>query len=285
MILTSRTSMALTAVLRFLNDPRWFFASLLFLFSVIGRLYLGFWSDWSQALTAIAATVALELILGKITVGRWVHPASALMTGISLSILLTTPPGTYWPYLLGAAIAIGSKYAIRYRGAHVFNPSNVAVAVLVLFLPQYGISNPSQWTNHIGPTLGILALGLVVATRAKRIPAVSGFVGGFMAMAALRSWAQGLPLLWAAGPALGAEFQLFTFFMLTDPKTSPKTRRGQIIYGLTVALLDAALRMARITYSPFYALILTCLVVPFLNHHFHWTRAPGVKGAAAHGNA
>lgn len=270
----------LQKVRAFFLDPRWFFASLLFGFSVIGRLFLGFWSDWSQAFLVIGSTIALELLLGLLIYRRWVHPVSAVMTGISLSILLTTSPGVHWPYFVGALIAISSKYLFRYRGTHIFNPSNFAVAVIVLFAPQFGISNPSQWTNHIGPVLMILALGLIVAYRARRMDVVIAFVGTFLLLGFVRSGLQGLPLLWSIGSAVGPEFQLFTFFMLTDPKTTPSTRRGRILYGVIVGVLDAILRVLRVTYSPLYALVLTCLLVPFFNHHFEWTKKPAIKAAA-----
>lgn len=203
------------------------------------------------------------------------------MTGISIGILLTTPPNTYWPYVVGAAIAIGSKYAVRHRGRHVFNPSNLAVALLFLVAPQYGISNPSQWTNQIWPAVMILLLGAVVVTRARRWDVVTGFVITYVLLALVRSLVQGLPLGWTLGPALGAEFQLFTFFMLTDPKTTPLTVRGRVTAGVLVGVLDAVMRVARITYSPFYALVLTCMLVPWFDYRFAWTRVSVVPRPSA----
>ena len=101
---------------------------------------------------------------GRLVRKRWVHPVSAVMTGISIWYPADHAPEYLLAYVVGAAIAIGSKTAVRHRGRHVFNPSNLAVALLFLVAPQYGISNPSQWTNQIWPAVMILLLGAVVVT-------------------------------------------------------------------------------------------------------------------------
>lgn len=265
----SRTA-ELLAYLR--RDLRWFFVCCLMAFSLIGQYVLGFFTDWRQVLTAIVTSVVLELLLGWRSRGRWVNIISAMMTGVSIGILLTAGPGRFLPYVVAPVIAITVKYLIRYRDSHIFNPSNVGVAAILLLGPGFGVSNPSQWTNAIWPVLMIAALGLIVSYRVKRWDTVATFVLAFLALGLLRHWLQGVPLAYAIGPALGTEFALFTFFMLTDPKTSPHSRRGRVVYCLIVALVDALLRVMKVTYSDIYALTLTCLLVPLLNYHWEWTR-------------
>lgn len=271
------------AVLR--RDPRWLFASLLLCFSVAGQLWLGFYTSWTQTLTAVGVTVLTELSAGRLFRNEWVNPISAVMTGLSISILLTVGPNRYWPYCVAALVAIGSKYLVRYKGAHVFNPSNLGVATILLLWPAYGVINPSQWTNATWPTLMILALGFIVSYRVRRLDTVLTFLIAYVILGVLRSLSLQHSPAYAIGPIVGSEFQLFMFFMLTDPKTTPVTARGRILYAVIIACVDAVLRVMRVTYSEIYALTLSCTLVPLLNHYFAWTSGAPQRPPEAHKSA
>src|SRR6201999_3945944 len=87
---------------------------------LVGNLSFGILESYTKTLLAIAVSIAVELILGRLFVGKWPHLASAYITGISVGILLRSP--AFWPYALCSAIAIASKYVIRWRGRHLWNP-------------------------------------------------------------------------------------------------------------------------------------------------------------------
>ncbi len=91
----------------------------------------GILESYQKTLLAIVTSIALELVLGQIFFHKWLHPASAYISGISVGILVRSP--AFWPYALCAAISIMSKYVLRVKGRHIWNPSNFGISVL-LFL-------------------------------------------------------------------------------------------------------------------------------------------------------
>src|SRR6185295_10067618 len=71
-------------------------------------------------------------------------------------------------------------------------------------------------------------------------------------------------LVFVLGPMTGAEFALFTFVMLPDPKASPPTPRARILWGLSIAVMDGVMRYFEIRYSMFYALFIHCAMLPVI---------------------
>jgi len=98
---------------------------------LVGHLSFGILESYPRTLLAIGTSIALELALGRIFFHKWVHPASAYISGISVGILMRSP--AFWPYALCAAISITSKYVLRVKGRHIWNPSNFGISVM-LFL-------------------------------------------------------------------------------------------------------------------------------------------------------
>jgi Na+-translocating ferredoxin:NAD+ oxidoreductase RnfD subunit len=108
----------------------------------------------------------------------------------------------------------------------------------------------------------IIALGLMLMRRVQRLDLVLAWLGGYVLMSLLRvALGQG-GLIFALGPMTGAEFTLFTFSMIPDPKTNPPTREGRIVWGLLIALVDGVLRLNEVRFSMFYALFSLCAVLP-----------------------
>ncbi|EGL13288.1 MULTISPECIES: RnfABCDGE type electron transport complex subunit D [unclassified Paenibacillus] len=244
-------------------DPRYFILAFLSSFAIAGQVYLGFFQKWDAVFAAVVCTTGTEIILNRLKNKTWVFPLSALITGIGISLLLSS--NQLWPYALTAVIAIALKYAIRFKGGHIFNPNNVAMVIMLYSLPQYAVSTPKQWTNGIGVMILILCLGIVVCYIANRLDAVLAFLGSFTLFAFVRHFFFGAPLFAALGPLMGASLQLFAFFMITDPKSTPATRSARIAFAFFVALLDAVFRINRIPNPQFYALFLVCLalIIPY----------------------
>jgi Na+-transporting NADH:ubiquinone oxidoreductase subunit NqrB len=112
-------------------DKRYLAPILVTMVLIVGQLTLGFLESWGRTFLAIATSIGVEMLLGKLIVGKWPHLASAYVSGISVGILVRSP--AFWPYALCAAISITSKYVIRVDGRHIWNPSNLGmVAMLVL---------------------------------------------------------------------------------------------------------------------------------------------------------
>jgi hypothetical protein len=196
----------------------------------------------------------MELLLGRLMLHRWPHIASAYITGISVGILLRSP--AHWPYAVCAALAITSKYVIRIRNQHIFNPSNFGICVL-LFLASESVASLSiQWGNNLAAMAVIWALGSVIVWRAKRFHICATYVASFLLFALIRSWIVGDPWQSEISPITGPEYQLFIFFMITDPKTTVRSWKGQCIVAFLVAAVEMVLRLEQSIYAPLYALFL-----------------------------
>ncbi|MBO8162751.1 MAG: RnfABCDGE type electron transport complex subunit D [Brevibacillus sp.] len=240
-------------------DPRYFLLLFLLSFAVAGQVYLGFFQRWDAIFTSLFCSITTELALVRIIYKKWRFPLSAVITGIGVSLLLSSY--LLWPYALTATLSIVFKFLIRYKGGHLFNPNNVALVLVLFFLPDYAVSTPKQWTNAYDVMLVILCLGMFVCYMANRHYAAFSFLISFVLFGLVRHYVFGAPLFAALGPLLGASLQLFTFFMITDPKTSPGTRGGQIVYAVAIAMVDAALRVLQFAHPQFYAVFLVSLLV------------------------
>ena len=110
----------------------------------MGHLSFGILESYQKTLLAIAVAIGTELILGRIFFRKWLHPASAYISGISVGILVRSP--AFWPYALCAAISIMSKYVLRVKGRHIWNPSNFGISVHAVS----GAGNSGQLEHSVG---------------------------------------------------------------------------------------------------------------------------------------
>ena len=219
---------------------------------LVGHLSYGILESYPKTALAIVTALVIELILGRIFYGKWLNLASAYITGISVGMLVRSP--AYWPFALCSAVSIMSKYVLRVKGRHIWNPSNFGLSVL-FFLGAETVAGLSiQWGNFIGPMLVIWILGSIIIYRARRFHICLTYVVSFFAFAFLRSWITGQPWQAEVAPITGPMYQLFVFFMITDPKTTVKTKLGQCIVAFLVAFAEFVFRLMQVVYAPFYAL-------------------------------
>jgi enediyne biosynthesis protein E5 len=221
---------------------------------LVGQLSFGLLESFSRTLLAIGTAIVFELVLGRWVTGKFPHLASAYITGISVGILIRSPE--HWPYALCSAIAITSKYVIRWRGRHLWNPSNFAICALLLLAPEYVATLSVQWGNTIWPMLIVWTLGAFITYRVKRFHITATYVISFIVLALLRSAITGHAFLAELAPITGPMYQLFIFFMITDPKTTVKPRWGQCLVAFLVAGMEMILRLAENIHAPYYALTL-----------------------------
>jgi enediyne biosynthesis protein E5 len=219
-----------------------------------GHLTFGILESYWKTLLAIVTSILLELVLGQIFYRKWIHPASAYITGISVGILVRSP--AYWPYALCSALSITSKYVLRVKGRHIWNPSNFGISAMLFLAPETVASLSIQWGNYLLPMVVIWALGSVIIWRLKRFHITGIYVASFIAFAFLRSWMTGSPWQSEIAPITGPMYQLFIFFMITDPKTTVRSKRGQCLVVFLIALLEMVMRLDQIVYAPFYALFI-----------------------------
>jgi Na+-translocating ferredoxin:NAD+ oxidoreductase RnfD subunit len=245
---------------------------------LVGQLGFGILESYDRTVLAIASSILMELALGKLITGKWPHLASAYITGISVGILIRSP--AFWPYILCSLISITSKYAIRWRGRHLWNPSNLGVSAMLFLAPASVASLSVQWGNAVWPMLVIWVLGSLIIWRLRRFHICATYVVSFFVLATVRSFLTGDPFLAAVAPITGPMYQLFVFFMITDPKTTVRAKSGQCAVAFLVAVAEAILRLNRVVHAPYYALF---LVGPAANIvEIWWTsrrKAPALEPA------
>jgi enediyne biosynthesis protein E5 len=218
------------------------------------HLSFGILEGWERTALAIATAIGAELVMGRITYGGWPHPASAYISGISAGILVRSP--FLWPYFLTSLISITSKYVLRVRGRHLWNPTNFGVSAVVFLAPATVAVLSIQWGNVVAPMAIIWLLGTIITWRVGRLHISATYVASFLLFSFVRAAITGTPWLATVAPITGPMYQLFTFFMVTDPKTTVRSTWGQCLVVFVVAFVEMVMRLNEIVYAPFYALFI-----------------------------
>jgi Na+-translocating ferredoxin:NAD+ oxidoreductase RnfD subunit len=246
-------SQSKSALGRFFSPENRYLAPLLITtILLVSQVSFGVLESFSRTALAIATSVLFDFVLGRLVFGKYPNLASAYITGISVGILVRSPE--FWPYALCAALSITSKYVLRWRGRHLWNPSNFGISAVLLLAPEYVAALSIQWGNNIWPMIVVWILGVLIVYRVRRFHITFTYVVSFLAFAALRSAITGHPLLAEVAPITGPMYQLFIFFMITDPKTTVKPKWAQCFVVFLVAVVETILRLAHIVDAPFYAL-------------------------------
>lgn len=247
---------------RFTFDQRYVAPLLVSAILVFGHLTQGILESPARTGLAIIVSILAEIVLGLIVYKKIPHLASAYVSGISVGILVRSPE--YWPYAMGALISILSKYVIRMDNRHLWNPSNFAISCLLFLAPLTVASLSVQWGNAIWAALVIWTLGSVIIWRLKRFHICAVYVVSFLGYGVLRHFITGHALEAEIAPITGPMYQLFIFFMITDPKTTVTGRRAQMLVAFLVATAENFLRLAGNVHAPYYALFLVGPVANFV---------------------
>lgn len=246
-----------------LRDPRWYQIIVLSLLLAYGIGVLDFGIRWQNAV-AIFITAQLVQFIGMrvIAQGRF-DPLSALITSCSLTLLLRTDVVAL--AVLAACIAIGSKFLVRVRGKHVFNPANVALVALMLLSDKAWVSS-GQWGSAAIGAFALACLGFLVLTRARRAETTVVFIAAYAGLLVARALWLGDPLSIPLHQMQNGALLIFAFFMISDPKTSPNTARGRVAFGALVA--SVAYTIQFVFYEPngpILALIMAAPCVPLID--------------------
>lgn len=201
-------------------------------FLAAGVLLRDFTIEAPQMAATFAAGLATQAIAIRLLGLKGVGYLSAIVSCFGISILLRAD--SWWVHPLAASLAIGAKFVIRVRGKHVFNPANLGVMLGLLVLPGAWIS-PGQWGTDLAVVGWIIALGMIVSARAARFDVSIAFIVTFASLLALRVLLLGQPLGVLAHQLSSGALLLFTFFMISDPMTTPDRRAVRIAYAMLVA--------------------------------------------------
>lgn len=221
---------------------------------LVGQLVGGILESYEKTLLAIITAIATEIILGRLFTGKWPHLASAYITGISVGILVRSP--AVWPYIWCSVVSIMSKYVLRVKGRHIWNPSNFGISAMLFLASFTGATLSVQWGNSLTPMIVIWVLGSLIIYRLKRFHISATYVAAFFLFALVRSLITGHAFQAEIAPITGPMYQLFVFFMITDPKTTVHSKRGQCAVAVGVAFVEMVLRLFEVVHAPYYALFL-----------------------------
>jgi Na+-transporting NADH:ubiquinone oxidoreductase subunit NqrB len=236
-------------------DTRFVMPLLITMILLVGQIFYGILESYPQTLIAIGVAMIVEIILSKIDRGHLPFLASAYISGISVGILTRSP--FYWAFALCAAITITSKYVLKLKGRHLWNPSNFGIAVMLLIAPTYYSTLSIQWGNNLAAMLVIWALGCIIIYRLKRFHITLTYVLSFLFFGVVRSFWTGDALVAEIAPITGAMYQLYIFFMITDPATTVRRgKKAQMLVAFLVAAAEMILRMMENVHAPYFALFI-----------------------------
>jgi Na+-translocating ferredoxin:NAD+ oxidoreductase RnfD subunit len=225
-------------------DPRYLIAFLITLVLVVAQLRYHMVGGYERLLLALGVCTASEALLSWFDRGKVANLLSAYISGISLTLLIKPQGGALWPFVIGGFLAISSKYVLRYRGNHLWNPTNFAICALLLAAPSSVSVLSHQFGNDLTTNLVIWAFGLIIAARVGVLHVTLTYVVSFLGLNALRAVVLGQPVLPELAPITGPMYQLFVFFMITDPRTIVRGRRRQVVVAIMVAVAEALIRFA-----------------------------------------
>jgi enediyne biosynthesis protein E5 len=252
-------------------------ATLATVLALLGHTVFGFEQSLAQVVVALLAGHSSALLFEWVDArangvqpgfagGGWKklvdYQLSAHMTSITLSFLIFVNE-RLWIMAFTVVLAIASKYVLRVRQdgtlRHFMNPSNFAIAVVLIAYPWTGILPWAFTTDLSGvwdAVVPIIIVGLGLRLNllfTRRLPTIASWLAAFVVLGLGRSWLLGSPISAELVPLTGVAMVLFTFYMITDPQTSPSGTWGQIAYGSGIALAYTVLLAFEVQYTMFYS--------------------------------
>lgn len=256
-------------------DPRIYQVAVLTTLIIYGALKLDFEIRTVTAAIILISVLGTQYLLTRLlNTGRF-DPRSPLISGLSLCLLVRAD--SLLPIILCCLITIGSKFLLRWNGKHIFNPTNIGIASLLILSDSVWVS-PGQWGNTAFLGFLIACIGGLVVNRAERSDVTYAFMFFYSALLFGRAMWLGDPLSIPFHQIQSGALLIFTFFMISDPKTTPDTRAGRILFAFVVSLAAYVFRFLLFdTNSLFYALSLSSLTVPlidmaFKGYRYEWNK-------------
>ncbi len=225
-------------------DPRYLIAFLITLVLVVGQLRYHLLGGYDRLAIALGVCTLTEALLSWFDRAKVVNLLSAYISGISLTLLIKPQGGALWPFVIGGFIAIASKYVLRYRENHLWNPTNFAIATLLLAAPDRVSVLSHQFGNDVATNLVIWIFGLIIAARVGVLHITLTYVISFLVLNTARATLVGQQVLPEIAPITGPMYQLFVFFMITDPRTIVRGRNKQIVVAILIAITETVIRFA-----------------------------------------
>jgi hypothetical protein len=255
-------------VLPSLRDPRLHVAAVLLTLQALGQTVLGFRLSIAQILVCLATGALIEFLVVFFKDHAIIWPASGLLTGNSTAFILRVPGtlhGQWWStqgieiFIGVVALGMATKYLIRWKGRHIFNPSNVALVIAFVALGPQHTEPLDLWWIPMGLWMTVTYVilvggGLLIAWELRMLGLVLGFMAAFAAFVAIAvaqvpdhcmvaSWHVTPMCGWDLWKVLvtSPEVLIFALFMIPDPRTVPDGQVARVVFGIVVAMLAVLL--------------------------------------------
>jgi enediyne biosynthesis protein E5 len=263
----------------FWRDPRLYQIASLSILLLYGLFWLHFdISIWQIAITLCVAQLTQYAGTRYFNLPSF-DPKSAMISSLSLCLLLRTNDLAI--VTLASFIAIGSKFVLRWQNKHVFNPTNLALVVILV--SGLGWISSGQWGQVAWFGFLIACLGSQVVTRAARADVTLAFLTFYVGLLFIRALWLGDPFTIPLHQIESGALLIFSFFMISDPKTTPDSRTGRVVYALLVALAALYIQFGFFKPNgPLWGLIACSPLVPLLDHLFPGARYDWSKPTAGH---
>jgi len=260
---------------RLTRDPRHYQIAVLGGLLTYGLFWLDFEITVIRAALILVSSLIVQLLCTRIWNAGKFDPRSVLISGLSLCLLLRTNSDVL--VLFVVAITIASKFLVRLKGKHIFNPTNFGIVAAMLLTGNVWVS-PGQWGNVAFFGFLMACLGGLVVNRAARSDVTFAFIVCYMGLVFGRSIYVGEPMTIPVHRLESGALLLFTFFMISDPRTTPDSRAGRILFSALVAFTAwyIQFRLFR-TNGLLWSLALWSLFVPVIDwllpgSRYNWDR-------------
>jgi hypothetical protein len=250
-------------------DPRLYQIASLGILLVYGLLWLRFDVSIFQIVLTFGTALLIQYAGTRLSNLPKFDPLSALVSAVGLCMFLRTNHAAV--AALAASMAIASKFTIRWQNKHLFNPTNLAL--LSIMTSGLGWISPGQWGQTAWLGLLIACLGSLVVTRAARADVTASFLGFYVALLMIRAVRLGDPLTIPLHQIESGTLLIFSFFMITDPKTTPDSRTGRLVFALLVALATLYVQFVLFRpHGPLWGLLVCSPLVPLIDRYFPGSR-------------
>jgi len=264
-------------------DPRLFQIASLSALLVYGMLRLDFGVPVERVVVLVAAALGAQLLFTRaLRLGRF-EPRSALISSLSLCLLLRT--GSLGLAAAAAFVTIASKFLIRARGKHVFNPVNFGLVAMLLASDAVWVS-PGQWGSPALLAFLVACLGTLVVNRAARSDVTFAFLLSYGGLLVARAAWLGDPWRIPLHQLGSGALLIFAFFMISDPKTTPDSRAGRVLFAAGVAVAAVLVQFVLFRPNPLlWALVACAPLVPLVDRllpgpRYEWASAGRLRSVA-----
>lgn len=267
------------------KDPRYYQIIVLGSLLTYGKLFLDFDIGLWEIIITIGTTQLWQFFAQRIFQSDSYSILSSLISSLSLCLLLRTQ---HWPVIIFVSFfTIFSKFLFRYKEKHFFNPTNFGLAIGLLLMPQWVWLSPGQWGNQVLLAFFVACCGMFVAYRSVRLDVALAFLGFFIMFLVSRSLYVGEPMAIAFHRVQSGSLLLFSFFMISDPRTTPNHGLARIVFAFIVALMTYVIQFHFYKpNAPIWALVMASPLTPLLDRvlaakPFEWPKKEEAASATS----